>query len=46
MNFTIPFSGRAHYYSSEEVDEVINVMQTAEPLTQGSYLKRFQSKFR
>ena len=45
MTYTIPFSGRAHSYTSQEVDEVVKVMQSAVPLTQGLYLEKFQSKF-
>ena len=45
MNFIIPFTGRSQNYSSEEVDEVIDVMRTAETLTQGKFLINFQSKF-
>jgi len=44
-DFKIPFSGRAHNYTDEEVKEVVNAMQTADTLTQGIYLERFQQKF-
>jgi dTDP-4-amino-4,6-dideoxygalactose transaminase len=45
MNFNIPFSGRSQSYSKEELNEVLSVMRTAETLTQGEFLKSFQSKF-
>ena len=45
MNFNIPFINRAHKYTSEEIDEVAGVMRNANSLTQGNYLKKFQSKF-
>lgn len=45
MNFDIPFSSRSQYYTSEEIDEVVDVMLNAETLTQGKYLEGFQSKF-
>ena len=45
MNFKIPFSGRAHSYTNEEVEVAINAMQTAVPLTQGSYQLQFQEAF-
>lgn len=45
MNFKIPFSGRAHTYTEEETQTVVEVMQSADVLTQGQYLQRFQSKF-
>jgi len=45
MQFKIPFSGRAHRYTEDEVQVVIDVMQTAVPLTQGHYQQTFQQKF-
>jgi perosamine synthetase len=45
MEFKIPFSGRAHAYTDEEVATVVETMQTASPLTQGKYLKAFEDKF-
>ncbi|SNB47012.1 DegT/DnrJ/EryC1/StrS aminotransferase family protein [Geobacter sp. DSM 9736] len=45
MTFRIPFSGRAHYYSDEEIAVVINAMQTADPLTQGHFRTNFESSF-
>ncbi len=45
MEFKIPFSGRAHAYTKEEVDAVVMAMKNANPLTQGQYLKDFEAKF-
>jgi|TARA_Y100000294_G_scaffold68314_1_gene64700 dTDP-4-amino-4,6-dideoxygalactose transaminase len=45
MHFKIPFSGRAHRYTDSEVQTVVEVMQIAQPLTQGHYQKQFQEKF-
>jgi len=45
MNYKIPFGGRAHSYTPEEVQTVVEVMQTAVPLTQGQYQLDFQRKF-
>jgi dTDP-4-amino-4,6-dideoxygalactose transaminase len=45
VQFKIPFIGRAHTYTVDEVQTVIDVMQTAVPLTQGKYQKEFQYKF-
>tara|TARA_Y100000816_G_C26104396_1_gene586307 strand:+ start:91 stop:1272 length:1182 start_codon:yes stop_codon:yes gene_type:complete len=42
MEFKIPFSGRSHFYTESEVNEVMNVMNDAIPLTQGKYLKEFE----
>jgi len=44
-NYKIPFSGRAHSYTKDEISEVVTVMQNAVPLTQGTYLKQFEDKF-
>ncbi len=38
----IPWSGRAHDYTDEEIQFVIDVMRSADPLTQGKYLKQFE----
>ena len=43
--YRIPFSGRAHTYTNEEVKIVIDAMQTASPLTQGIHQHAFQKKF-
>jgi len=43
--FRIPFSGRAHLYTEQEIKAVVDAMQSAVPLTQGEYQQRFQEKF-
>ena len=45
MQFKIPFSGRAHTYTEDEVQTVVDAMQTAVPLTQGHHQQIFQQKF-
>ena len=45
MKHKIPFSRRAHFFTNDEVDAVINVMQKADSLTQGEYQESFQKKF-
>jgi len=45
MNFKIPFAGRQHEYSDEEIEVVVNAMKFSVPLTQGSNLKLFQNEF-
>ena len=45
MEFKIPFSGRAHDYTEEEIDTVVTAMKSANPLTQGKYLHAFEEKF-
>jgi len=46
MDFRIPFSGRGHYYTEEEIKVVVEVMRSAVPLTQGDNLLTFQEHFR
>jgi len=45
MKFKTPFSGRSHTYTKCEVHYVVDVMQSATPLTQGRYQKKFEQKF-
>lgn len=45
IEFKTPFIGRAHSYTEDEVQTVVTAMQTAVPLTQGSYQQDFQEKF-
>ena len=46
MAFKIPFSGKSHDYTQEEIDTVVTAMMSADPYTQGKYLKAFEEKFR
>jgi len=45
MEFKIKFSGKAHNYTQEEIETVVQAMQNAEPYTQGKYQKEFEEKF-
>ena len=45
MEVKIPFSGRAHAYTEDEINIVVAAMKDANPLTQGKYLKAFEEKF-
>jgi len=45
MEFKIPFIGRAHTYTDEEIKTVVEAMQTAVPLTQGAHQQEFQEIF-
>ena len=45
MNFKIPFSGRAHKYTQEEKNIILEAVDNAVPLTQGKYQNEFQDKF-
>ena len=45
MKYRIPFSGRAHDYTQEEIDVILEAIKKADPLTQGNYLNKFQNKF-
>jgi perosamine synthetase len=43
--YRIPFSGRAHTYTEDEIQTVIDVMKTSASLTQGRHQEGFQKKF-
>jgi len=45
MEFKIPFSSRAHAYTREEEEVVLEAMRNSDPLTQGKNLKLFERKF-
>jgi perosamine synthetase len=45
MDFKIRFSGKAHDYTQDEIDTVVQAMKTAEPYTQSVYQKAFENKF-
>jgi len=44
MDFRINFSNKAHNFSEEEINVVIEAMQCADPLTQGKYRDSFEKK--
>ena len=37
MKFRIPFSGRGHRYTPEDIETVVSVMQDTDTLTQGRH---------
>ncbi|WP_297829419.1 DegT/DnrJ/EryC1/StrS family aminotransferase [uncultured Desulfovibrio sp.] len=45
MDIKINFSGRAIRYTEEEIAVVVEAMRNADPLTQGQYMRAFESKF-
>jgi perosamine synthetase len=45
MNFKIPFKGRGHSYTQDEIDLVSNIMADSNTLTQGKYLLEFEKKY-
>jgi dTDP-4-amino-4,6-dideoxygalactose transaminase len=45
MEFRIKYSGVGHKYTQDEIDLVAEVMQTADPLTQGKYRDDFEKGF-
>jgi len=45
MKYNVPFSGRAHTYTNEEIETAVDAMQSAVPLTQGSFQQQYQNKF-
>lgn len=46
MQFNIPFSGRAHAYTAEELETIVEVARNAVPLTQGRYRDEFEAAFK
>lgn len=44
MDFRIPFSGRSHRYTKDELAYISEVIEQADTLTQGQYLHRFQQQ--
>lgn len=40
----IPWSGRSHNFSDEQIRFLVEVIKTGDPLTQGKYLRLFESK--
>ena len=41
----IIWSGRSHNYSKKDINYLTKIIKTADPLTQGKYLKKFQYVF-
>lgn len=41
----IHWSGRSHNYSKKDINYLTKIIKTADPLTQGKYLKKFQYVF-
>jgi len=41
----INWSGRAHNYSKKDINYLVNIIKTADPLSQGKYLKKFEEVF-
>lgn len=44
-SYKVPWSGRGHLYTEEEIKLVAEMMQVADPLTQGQHQKNFEQKF-
>lgn len=45
MSIRVNFSGRAIRYTEEEIAVVVEAMRNADPLTQGTYMRAFESRF-
>ena len=41
----IDWSGRSHSYSNKDINYLTKIIKTADPLTQGKYLKKFEYVF-
>ncbi len=46
MKKKINWSGRSHNYSNQDIKTIVNCIKFSDPLTQGKYLKLFESKLR
>jgi perosamine synthetase len=44
-NWKVPWSGRGHDFTQEEIAVVVEAMNNADPLTQGRYQVEFEKKF-
>lgn len=44
--FKIPFGGRAHNYTEEEIESVVSVMRTGGTLTQGAHRVEFEERLK
>ena len=42
----VPWSGKGHLYSNEEIELVSRLMREADPLTQGQHQREFEKRFR
>lgn len=45
MDIRVNFSGRAIRYTEDEIATVVEAMRNADPLTQGHYMREFESRF-
>ena len=41
----IDWSGRSHNYSNKDINYLVDIIKTADPLTQGKYLQKFEEAF-
>ena len=41
----IDWSGRSHRFKDQDIKYLTNIIKYADPLTQGKYLKKFESDF-
>ena len=46
MQFRIPFSGRAHAYTADEIETIVETANNAVTLTQGRHRNEFEAAFR
>lgn len=44
--FKVPFPGKMHGYTEEEIQAVVEVMRNADGQTQGPYLRQFEADFK
>mgnify|MGYP001377610689 CR=1 FL=1 len=41
----VNWSGRGHNYTRKDINYLVNIIKTADPLSQGKYLKKFEEVF-
>ena len=41
----INWSGKSHNYTNKDINYLTKIIKTADPLTQGKYLKKFENVF-
>ncbi len=46
MTYRIDWSGRALDYTDDEIETIVDVARSADPLTQGAYLSNFEKKIK
>ena len=46
MTYRVDWSGRAIDYTDEEIETIVEVSKSADPLTQGGHLRTFENSIK